>query len=573
MLKMKKNLLKLKIENIAQNLFNTNQNYNNDLKEEANINQLSSDESTIKDSLSEFEEISKSIHYSNHKNQRNKNNLFFKNSKHVSIQSDKHQSSLCTKMTSLTEYNSINGTLEYNINGDTNKQNNTKNRSYENINANIDNKNYKEIIDKNEIAKINKVNIYKINNLKNIYFDLLEILNSTNLQEQQSKINYKEITEQIKLLSFKYINFVFSEDMELLINMFNSYIEIHKYLIIEIYFFISIIYLFEEKTLENNYLLMSYKSSIFYSLLNFENITKILSSPFSAINDKLLINIKSINKIILPILKIINIKIPTNSQLKEFVSPLNLRNKESNSNINKESGISKLISLLKKNENLKLELDNLKKIEKRMKEQIKIKMQLEEQEKEIIPMLPLMDTKKYKFSIAIELDETLVHYCEDGDNYYAKVRFGAENFLKYLSNFFEIIVVSTSGKEYSNIIIDNLNKDGECYVEYRLFIEEFSEKQDLSKINRDLNKIIFVCHDYDFINAPKKNIILLKEFLGEEEDREIVKLYHELKEFINSYNNIKEDNFDIRDVIPKIIERINLNHQNYDDLDDEEDEK
>ena len=570
---MKKNLLKLKIENIAQNLFNTNQNYNNDLKEEANINQLSSDESTIKDSLSEFEEISKSIHYSNHKNQRNKNNLFFKNSKHVSIQSDKHQSSLCTKMTSLTEHNSINGTLEYNINGDTNKQNNTKNRSYENINANIDNKNYKEIIDKNEIAKINKVNIYKINNLKNIYFDLLEILNSTNLQEQQSKINYKEITEQIKLLSFKYINFVFSEDMELLINMFNNYIEIHKYLIIEIYFFISIIYLFEEKTLENNYLLMSYKSSIFYSLLNFENITKILSSPFSAINDKLLINIKSINKIILPILKIINIKIPTNSQLKEFVSPLNLRNKESNSNINKESGISKLISLLKKNENLKLELDNLKKIEKRMKEQIKIKMQLEEQEKEIIPMLPLMDTKKYKFSIAIELDETLVHYCEDGDNYYAKVRFGAENFLKYLSNFFEIIVVSTSGKEYSNIIIDNLNKDGECYVEYRLFIEEFSEKQDLSKINRDLNKILFVCHDYDFINAPKKNIILLKEFLGEEEDREIVKLYHELKEFINSYNNIKEDNFDIRDVIPKIIERINLNHQNYDDLDDEEDEK
>ena len=573
MLNMKKNLLKLKIENIAQNLFNTNQNYNNDLKEEANINQLSSDESTIKDSLSEFEEISKSIHYSNHKNQRNKNNLFFKNSKHVSIQSDKHQSSLCTKMTSLTEHNSINGTLEYNINGDTNKQNNTKNRSYENINANIDNKNYKEIIDKNEIAKINKVNIYKINNLKNIYFDLLEILNSTNLQEQQSKINYKEITEQIKLLSFKYINFVFSEDMELLINMFNNYIEIHKYLIIEIYFFISIIYLFEEKTLENNYLLMSYKSSIFYSLLNFEKITKILSSPFSAINDKLLINIKSINKIILPILKIINIKIPTNSQLKEFVSPLNLRNKESNSNINKESGISKLISLLKKNENLKLELDNLKKIEKRMKEQIKIKMQLEEQEKEIIPMLPLMDTKKYKFSIAIELDETLVHYCEDGDNYYAKVRFGAENFLKYLSNFFEIIVVSTSGKEYSNIIIDNLNKDGECYVEYRLFIEEFSEKQDLSKINRDLNKILFVCHDYDFINAPKKNIILLKEFLGEEEDREIVKLYHELKEFINSYNNIKEDNFDIRDVIPKIIERINLNHQNYDDLDDEEDEK
>ena len=104
---MKKNLLKLKIENIAQNLFNTNQSYFNDLKEETNINQLSSDESTIKDSLSEFEEISKSIHQANHRNQRNKNSKLLKNSKHTSFQSEKNQSSLCTKMTSLTEHNSF----------------------------------------------------------------------------------------------------------------------------------------------------------------------------------------------------------------------------------------------------------------------------------------------------------------------------------------------------------------------------------------------------------------------------------------------------------------------------------
>ena len=570
---MKKNFLKLKIENIAKNLLNTNQNYNNDLKEETNINQLSSDESTIKDSLSEFEELSKSIHHLNHKNQRNKNNLFFKNSKHTSIQSDQHQSSLCTKMTSLTEHNSINGSLEYKINFEMNKQNNTKNRSYENINLNNDNKNYKEIIDKNEKAKINKVNIYKINNLKNIFYDLLEILNSSKFQEKHNKINYKEISDKIKLLSCKYINFVFSEDMELLINIFNDYLEIHKYLIIEIYLFVSIIYLFDEKTLKNNYLLMSYKSSLFYSLLNFENVMEILNSRLSSINDKLLTNIKSINKIILPILKIININIPSNSQLKEFVSPMNLKKKVSNNNVNEESGISKIISLLKQNENLKLELDNLKKLEKEIKEQIKIKNQLNEQEKEIIPMLPLMDTKKYKLSMAIELDETLVHYCEEGDNYYAKVRFGAENFLKNLSNYFEIIIVSTSGKEYSNIIIDNLNKDGKCYVEHRLFIEEFTENQDLSKINRDLNKIIFVCNENGFINAPKENIILLREFLGEEEDREIVKLYHELKEFIKGYNNIKEDKFDIRTVIPNIMERISINYQNCDDLDDEEEEE
>lgn len=563
---MKKNLLKLKIENIAQNLFNNNQNYNNDLKEETNINQLSSDESTIKDSLSEFEEISKSIHHFNHKNNRNKSNQFFKYSKHASIQSDKNQSSLCTKMTSLTEYNSINGTFENNTNSDMYKQNYIKNKSI----PNIEHRSCQDLKENEEIAKINKVNIYKINNLKNIYLDLLELFNSSKILEQKSEKQNKEIIDEIKLLSFKYISLLFSEDMELLINMFNNFTEIHKYFVIEIYFFITIIYLFDEKILSNNYLLISYKSSIFYSVLNFDNIMSILNTSFSSIDDKLINNIKSINKILLPMLKIININIPSNSQIKEFISPLNHKN--NNTNMSHMSGIFKLISSLKKNENLRTQLNNLSELEQKLKAKKILKKQLEEQEKEIIPMLPIMDTKKFKFSLAIELDETLVHYCEEGDSYYAKVRFGSENFLKNISKFFEIIVVSTSGKEYSNIIIDNLNKDDKCYVEHRIFIEDFTEKQDLSKINRDLNKMVFVCHDYDFINAPKENIILLREFLGEEEDREIVKLYHELKQFISNYDSIKNDNFDIRDIIPQIMERINFNYINQENLDEEEEQ-
>ena len=563
---MKKNLLKLKIENIAQNLFNNNQNYNNDLKEETNINQLSSDESTIKDSLSEFEELSKSIHRLNHiknqRNNRNKNNLYFKNSNHASIQSEKHQSSLCTKMTSLTENNSINGTLEFNMNSEQNKKYNIKNKS----NENIENKTYKEAIDKNEIAKINKFNIYKINNLKNIYIALLEIFNSSKILEKDTQEYFKEIADEVKLISYKYINFVFSEDMELLINMFNDILEVHKFLIIEIYFFISIIYLFDEKTLSNNYLLISYKSSLFYSVLNFENIMIMLNNPLPSNKDKILINIKSINKIILPILKLININIPSNSQIKEFISPLDSNKNKSNNKM----GIYKLISLLKKNDNLKKELNNLINLEQKIKSKKIIKLDLEEQEKEIIPMLPLMDCDKHKFSLAVELDETLVHYCEEGDNYFAKVRFGSENFLKNLSNFFEIIIISNSSQEYSNIIIDNLNKNGKCYVKHRIYTEDFNENQDLSKINRDIDKILFVCHDYDFINAPRENIILLREFLGEEEDREIVKLYHELKMFINSYNKVKDDNFDIRNIVPEIMKGINTDYDNEENLDDDE---
>ena len=562
---MKKNLLKLKIESIAQKLFNTNQSYNNDLKEETNINQLSSDESTIKDSLSEFEELSKSINNSSHKNQRNKNNNFTKTQKNKSVQNNRH-SSLCTKMTSLTEHNTINGTLEYNNNNESNKQSSIKSKNDENVKTKNNNKTTRELFDKNEIAKINKVNIYKINNLKNIYLDLLELFNIQLKKNEKSKELYKELSNDIKLLSYKYINFVFSEDMELLINIFSNITEIHKYLIIEIYFFISVIYLFDENTLSNNYLMISYKTAIFYSILNFQNILNILNTSFSLVNDALINKIKSINKILLPTLKLINPNVPSNNQIKEFISQNNIIN--SNNNL----GIIKLVSSLKENANLISKLNELKKLDDKTTEEKDIKREIKF-EKQMNPLLPLMNKKKFKFSIAIELDETLVHYCEEGDNYYAKVRFGTENFLKNISNFFEIIVVSTSGKEYSNIIIDNLNKENKCYVEHRLFIEDFSEKQDLTNINRDLRKIIFVCHDYDFINAPKENIILLKEFLGEEEDREIVKLYSELKQFINDYDSIDEDNFDIRNEIPKIMERIYLNFGNLDLLDDEEDEK
>ena len=561
---MKKNLLKLKIESIAQKLFNTNQSYNNDLKEETNINQLSSDESTIKDSLSEFEELSKSINNSSHKNQRNKNNNFTKTQKNKCIQNNRH-SSLCTKMTSLTEHNTINGTLEYN-NNESNKQSSNKIKNDENVKTKNNNKTTRELFDKNEIAKINKVNIYKINNLKNIYLDLLELFNIQLKKNEKSKELYKELSNDIKLLSYKYINFVFSEDMELLINIFSNITEIHKYLIIEIYFFISVIYLFDENTLSNNYLMISYKTAIFYSILNFQNILNILNTSFSLVNDALINKIKSINKILLPTLKLINPNVPSNNQIKEFISQNNIIN--SNNNL----GIIKLVSSLKENANLISKLNELKKLDDKTTEEKDIKREIKF-EKQINPLLPLMNKKKFKFSIAIELDETLVHYCEEGDNYYAKVRFGTENFLKNISNFFEIIVVSTSGKEYSNIIIDNLNKENKCYVEHRLFIEDFSEKQDLTNINRDLRKIIFVCHNYDFINAPKENIILLKEFLGEEEDREIVKLYSELKQFINDYDSIDEDNFDIRNEIPKIMERIYLNFGNLDLLDDEQDEK
>jgi len=582
---MSKNFLKLKIESIAKKLLNKNKNQiiNNDLKNDISINQLSSDESTIKDSLSEFEDLSKTLNSLKTRNYRNKkvNNYFLKNSKQSNFTQSHQHSSLCTKMTSLTENNSGTGTLDY-------------------ISKNLVDKNHKksnELLIKNIIDNnVNNINLDVLNNLINIYNNLLELFNfNKNCDKNEKNLNLiaesKNINNQIKILSYKFIDFIFSNDMELLIKLFYNTIEIHKYFISQIYFFISLIYS-EENILTNSYLLISYKSIVFYSLLNLEKIINIVNLPLLLHNDKILSSIKSINKIILSILKIINPKVPSNSQIMDFISPVKLNQTNNNTtttNRIKSSGVLKLINLLKVNSNLneklfKIEMQKLSNIENNTIKDNKSsnndsKNNIEkEQKKELInntinseiinnPILPPMDENKYKYTIALELDETLVHYCEEGENYYAKVRFGSENFLKNISNCFEIIVVSTSGKEYSDIIIDNINKDDKCYVEHRLYTENFKKGLDLSNLNRDVKRLVFICHEYNFLKAPKENIILLKEFKGEEDDREIIKLYNELK-LLNNDNKI-EKNFDIRDLIPTIMQRISLNNDYIDYLEEE----
>ena len=598
---MAKNLLKSKIENIAKKLLNKNQLqlYNNDITNILNTNQLSSDESTIKDSLSEFEVLSKTLNPPNSRNIKKKNILLSKNS-NQSNSNNRHHSSLCTKMTSLSDNHSRDGTLENNSNNDAILKNmNLKCKKA--IDKNRTNSN--DILIKNITENnANNINLDLLNNFLRINKRLIELFNYNKNNDHKNNINLNEeinkINKEVKILSYEYINYIFKNDFELLIKLFYNNIEINKYFLSQIYLFISIIYLNDDNMLSNSYLIISYRSILYYSLLNLENIINVINVPLLLQNKKIINNIESLNKIILSILKVLNPKIPSNSQIIDFISPSNATNNKNDINNNKmrKFGILKLVYLLKENSQLKEKISSINIIEEKnnivnnkidniiSNNNKNIKQNIDKQnsskkeknqkvEKSYLkkPLLPKMNTNKYKYSIAIELDETLVHYCEEDDNYYAKVRFGSEIFLKNISNFFEIIVVSTSGKEYSNIIIDNINKGDKCYVEHRLYTEDFKEGINLSNINRDLKKTIFVCHDFNFLNVPKNNVILLKEFKGEEEDREIVKLHKELELLMNK-NKILDDDFDIRNEVPKIIERIRLTSDNIEIFEKEEEE-
>ena len=353
---MSKNLLKLKIENIAKSLLNKNKFHLSDnneyLKTNINNNLLSSDESTIKDSISEFEDISKTLNPKNSRNLKNlKNNFISKSSVQSIINQNHHHSSLCTKMTSLSENHSGGGTLDYHQNIESNKLNNKL--------KNKDNHKSNGLLNKND-NNINNINLIFINNIHDIYQKLLDLFNYNKNFNNQININsndfVQKINDEIMLLSYKYINLIFCNEMETLIKIFYSNEEIQKYFLLQIYLFISLVYLFGENIITNNYLLFSYKSIFYYSLSNLEKIMNIINLPILLQNEKIIKNIKSINKIILSILKIINPKIPCNSQIIYFISPNNsIQKNKFNSKINC-SGVLKLISLLKLNTKLKQKL-------------------------------------------------------------------------------------------------------------------------------------------------------------------------------------------------------------------------
>ena len=79
---------------------------------------------------------------------------------------------------------------------------------------------------------------------------------------------------------------------------------------------------------------------------------------------------------------------------------------------------------------------------------------------------------------------------------------------------------------------------------YFLLIKKFL------KVNRDMNKCIFICHEKEFFNAPKNNILQLTEFNGEESDREIIFLCKELMRIKN--DEIK----DITQILPEISSNV-----------------
>jgi len=429
-------------------------------------------------------------------------------------------------------------------------RNNEEYKNMDNQNIALLECNLETLIDENSLDAFNKIII--------IYKELMIDFSNKNLREK--KDHFKS-----QILSCDFFNFLFSDKIHYLLKYFNYNINVIKFILYQIYLFLSIINIDENKEL-NECSEMAYRTILLYSSQNYELLINIIKKIINPSEPKIYKSLISRNKIIISILKTL---IPKKIRKNNY----NLNNNDSNS-LNKNNILSlnfleeienetkfkkgieieniiykkaiQFLSNIKNNDYFKNKINHIEKkkieniINNNCDNNINNKESSEEKYLKNENILPDFDDKKYKYSLFIELDETLVHYYEEGNNYFVKVRCGAEDFIKTMSGFCEIIIVSTSSKEYTDIIVKNINKDNN-YINHTIYKELYDDEKflDFSKINRDIKKCIFICHTDEFFNAPKNNIVKLSEFLGEETDREIVYLNLELMKLsVNYIDNV-----------------------------------
>jgi len=149
---------------------------------------------------------------------------------------------------------------------------------------------------------------------------------------------------------------------------------------------------------------------------------------------------------------------------------------------------------------------------------------------------PKRENDNRDYCLVLDLDETLVHYFEEETESYVKVRKGTEKFIKELSKYCEICIFTASTKYYADIVIDGF--DSHHLVDYRLYRQHTTTNnginiKDLSKLGRNLEKIIIIDNIEENYQLQPNNGINISDFEGDENDNELEFLLEDLLEIVS----------------------------------------
>ena len=175
--------------------------------------------------------------------------------------------------------------------------------------------------------------------------------------------------------------------------------------------------------------------------------------------------------------------------------------------------------------------------------------------KDFAPFLPPINPK-YKYTLVLDMDETLIHYFFTNMSGMFFVRPYCFEFLKELNDLYEIVTFTAGTKEYADNILNILDIDNNI-IKYRLYRQHItilgcSVNKDLSKLGRDLSKVIIIDNLKENFNLQPNNGIFIKTWTNDINDIQFKDLLKILKDIVTLNVN------DVRPIIQKMNDEIKI---------------
>ena len=137
-----------------------------------------------------------------------------------------------------------------------------------------------------------------------------------------------------------------------------------------------------------------------------------------------------------------------------------------------------------------------------------------------VPFLPFPQDVKKKFTLVLDLDETLISFktCPEQNKGLLRLRPGLFEFLDEMKKNYELIIFTSATNEYADPLLAAIEKDKKIF-DYKLYrqhtlIYNNEIVKDISKIGRPLNKIIIVDNLVQNFRAYDNALFELKEILN-----------------------------------------------------------